>query len=253
MGNAIAESRRAITRYVATLLAAVLLIGASSLRDRSAYFVSLVGDSAAQELGATVRCEAKVMIPAYACPDGTGFIEVLARALSRSTPTAFENLAVKSSRTITAGLEQVPMISSQANLVIVYSGTNDSALIAARRGYSLSQWYADYDWLLRSIRGIAPRARLILVTVPIPVGNDDADHERGVVAEAMSRHILDLRDDVLDLNCSGNFVRSGFLDADLNLLSDAASSVIARRLLTYALERPGRRRAVNCVISWNQS
>jgi len=198
------------------------------------YSVVTLGDAAAEQLGATVRCSATIMTPAYACLDGTGFVEVLVRMMSRYEPTAFQNLAAKPARTVDVGLEQVPMMSPRTNVAVLYVGTVDSAFIAGHKGYTLRQWYADYDWLVGLIHRRAPLAKVILLTVPRPILTDEESRVRADVTGAMSRHISRRPEPVLDLNCR-NFSKAAFLDPTLAFLSDKGSSAIARGLFAISL------------------
>jgi hypothetical protein len=85
--------------FIRSAVVIAIMLGALTLPATARpYAIVGLGDSAAEQLGATVRCEAWVMTPSYACPDGTGFIEQFARSLDRHGPTAFQNLASKFAR-----------------------------------------------------------------------------------------------------------------------------------------------------------
>ena len=196
--------------------------------------VAVLGDSAAEQLGPTVRCSASVMIPAYECPDGTGFVEVLSRILGLHEPTAFQNLAAKPARTIEVGLEQVPMLSRAANIVVLYTGLNDASRIANRQE-RIAQWSSDYRWLVDRIRLRAPAARIFLVTVPVLENGVDA-------VNAMNRFILSQAYPTVDVSCG----RALFLDSTLTSLSDAGSTAIGEALYEIVRAWPSRTRIKVC-------
>jgi hypothetical protein len=174
------------------------------------------------------------MIPAYECPDGTGFVEVLSRILGLHEPTAFQNLAAKPARTIEVGLEQVPMLSRAANIVVLYTGLNDAPRIAKHQE-QLDQWSSDYRWLVARIHLRAPAARIILVTVPVPENGVDA-------VNAMNRFILSQAYPTVDVSCG----RALFLDSTLTSLSDAGSTAIGEALYEIVRAWPSRTRIKVC-------
>ncbi len=149
-----------------------------------------LGASDAVGYGGTVVC-----VPLTACPNGTGYVPVLARRLQATRTVTVVNIglpaAVLSPRIETLGNQygrgipgniidrEVPFVPSDSNLVTVFAGANDTSAIGAAmaggagtsdpRAYIQSQAQAfgsDYRTLLAGVRARAPGAYILLMNLP---------------------------------------------------------------------------------------
>lgn len=220
--------------------------GFASLPARAAtpQIIAALGDSFTAEIDASVPCQYAALTPAYACPDGTGFLPVVARALDREAPTAFQNLALSASHTVTIPLFEVPKLSPAATAVVLFIGIADLPPIADKDNYTLEQWREDYEWAVSSIHARAPKARVILATLPnpayIPFFIRGAAHvrltpERRTVwwrtGEAMNAVITSLGEDILDLHCMRSMYEEPTLATDIIHPNDEGYAIIAARIL----------------------
>lgn len=150
-----------------------------------------IGASDAVGLGGSVPC-----IPLTACPNGTGYVPVLARRLAdggRQVQTTnlgipaavlspeIQQVGLQYGRTIPANFIQgeMPFVPRDSTLVTVFAGGNDTNTIGlaaeAGAGGSNPTGFIDeqvrgfgqsFDTLLRGIRDRAPGVRIVVANLP---------------------------------------------------------------------------------------
>ena len=149
-----------------------------------------IGASDALGIGASVPC-----IPFVPCPDGTGYVPIIARRLSETRTVTTTNLGIPAAvigpeiqrlgldhgRTIPGNFidNEVPFVPRDATLVTIFAGGNDAnAIGAAVEGGAggsdpgafldaqIRQFGASYDALVGGIRERAPAARIVAANLP---------------------------------------------------------------------------------------
>jgi lysophospholipase L1-like esterase len=149
-----------------------------------------LGASDAIGVGGSVPC-----MPFVPCPDGTGYVQIIARQLATTHRASLTNLgipaAVLSPRIQAIGNEygsgipanlierQMPFVPRDSHVVTIFAGGNDINTIARAveggaggadpRGYIVGQidsFGAEYRQLLRGIRDRAPSARIVVANLP---------------------------------------------------------------------------------------
>jgi lysophospholipase L1-like esterase len=157
--------------------------------DQAIHYTA-IGASDALGIGGSVEC-----FPLTACPNGTGYVAVIARRLATGRtvtltnlgiPAAvigptFQSLGVQYGRTIPGNfLERaMPFVPRTSNVVTVFAGGNDTNVVGTAiqngaggsdiGGYVGSQvrtFGTDYDALVRGIRERAPSARIVVANLP---------------------------------------------------------------------------------------
>ena len=154
-----------------------------------------IGASDAVGIGASVPC-----LPFVSCPDGTGYVPVLARKLTGAgqqvqttnmgIPAAvlspeIQDLGNKYGRTTPANFLQgaLPFVPRDATLVTVFAGGNDTNVIGAAAeggegggdpvGFmdrQVTAFARSYESLVRGIRDRAPGARIVVANLPNMAG-----------------------------------------------------------------------------------
>ncbi len=154
-------------------------------------YYTAIGASDTAGIGASVVC-----VPFTDCPNGTGYVPVIARQLGAGgakvtlmnlgIPTAvigpdIEAIGAQFDRTILGNFieREAPFVPTDSTVVTIFAGGNDTNTIAAAvgggaaggdtAGYVNNQIRAfgsDYDQLLRIIRGRAPSARIVVANLP---------------------------------------------------------------------------------------
>jgi len=154
-----------------------------------------VGASDAIGVGASVPC-----IPFSPCPDGTGYVQTIARQLgANNTPVTLTNLGIPAAviepdiqaigvqygRTIPGNFldQEMPFVPRNSTVVTIFAGGNDTNTIAAAigggaggsdpLGYLNAQIKAfgnDYSALVSGIRDRAPSARIVIANLPNVAG-----------------------------------------------------------------------------------
>jgi lysophospholipase L1-like esterase len=162
----------------------------STTSKESVYYTAL-GASDAIGVGASVTC-----LPLLACPDGTGYVPVIARRLGDTQTVTTTNLGIPAAvlspeiqelgirygRTIPANFIQaeLPLVPANTTLVTVFAGGNDTNAIGAAvkggaagttdvRTYidgQVAQFRASLNSLLGGIRQRAPNARIVVANLP---------------------------------------------------------------------------------------
>ena len=174
-----------------------------------------IGASDANGVGSSVPC-----VPFTACPDGTGYVPVLARQLRTSREVTLTNLGIPASvlgpsvetlarqqgREVTGNFldRQMPFVPRTATLVTIFGGANDANAVgdAVERGAAGSDvprfiasqagaFGADYDRLIAGIRDRAPQSFIIVLNVPNLAGLPYAagyplEHRRVLQAAAVA-------------------------------------------------------------------
>jgi lysophospholipase L1-like esterase len=187
----------------AALLAGLVLSSACSRHDTSTtpttptapaagapVVYTAVGASDAVGVGGSVLC-----LPLAACPNGTGYVAIIARQLAASHTTTLTNLgvpgAVLSAATQALARQygrdvpgnfidnELPLFPRTTTVVTVFAGGNDvNAIGAAIEGgagggdeqafidQQIRQFGSDLDQLLRGIHERAPTARIVIANLP---------------------------------------------------------------------------------------
>lgn len=151
---------------------------------------SALGASDAAGVGSSVPC-----VPFTECPDGTGYVPVLARQLRGShevtlmnlgIPAAvlgpsIETLARQQGREVTGNFidRQMPFVPANSTVVTIFGGANDANAVgdaiengaagADINGFITTQtraFGADYDRLVQGVRSRAPQAFIVILNVP---------------------------------------------------------------------------------------
>ena len=150
-----------------------------------------LGASDAVGVGASTPC-----LPFAACPDGTGYVPVIARRLAETRTVTTTNLGIPAAvlspevqelgnrygRNIPANFLQgeLPFVPRSTTLVTVFAGGNDAnAIGAATEGGAagstdvrvfidgqVTQFRGSIDTLVRGIRQRSPSARIIVANLP---------------------------------------------------------------------------------------
>jgi lysophospholipase L1-like esterase len=149
-----------------------------------------LGASDANGVGASIPC-----LPFTQCEDGTGYVGLLARHLRGSREVTLMNLGIpasvlspaieaiarQSGREVTGNFvdREMPFVPTDSTLVTIFGGVNDAnavgdAIEKGAAGANLSGYIetqtqafgADFDRLVRGVRGRAPDAYIIVLTVP---------------------------------------------------------------------------------------
>ena len=149
-----------------------------------------IGASDAVGVGASVPC-----LPFVECPNGTGYVPVLARRLAETRQVQTTNLGIPAAvlspeiqalglslgRTVPANLVDgtVPFVPRDTTLVTVFAGGNDTNAVGAAveqgaggsdpRGFIDAQvrvFAQGLDQLVRGVRDRAPSARILILNLP---------------------------------------------------------------------------------------
>jgi len=190
------------------LIAAPMARSVTAQTPQSTLLVVL-GDSITWGLGASVNCTRPTPV-APTC--GTTYVDDLARLLGAAPGFLYQNVGMLGATTVTVPLIEVPQIEPKATLVVLYAGPTDQLPIA-RGEETLENWKEDYLWALAAIRERAPKARIVVATIPIiantaefmPGGPDALPQttrwKAVIAADAMDAFILSQPVDVVDLRC----------------------------------------------------
>ncbi|MGH9605934.1 MAG: SGNH/GDSL hydrolase family protein [Terracidiphilus sp.] len=132
-----------------------------------------LGDNITWGVGASVNCQAfpahPVDIGAY-CPDGTSYPVMVAKALrSAGIAGRFMNLGIMGASVERVMSDEIPYLRSDAKLVTLYVGTNDSRAVRFPNTtvtQVVNKFEKHYNELLAMIHEKAPHARIVLVNFP---------------------------------------------------------------------------------------
>lgn len=153
-------------------------------------FYTALGASDALGIGASVPC-----VPFAPCPNGTGYVPVIARRLGEQRSVTLVNLGIPGAvigpdiqqlgnqhgRNIPANFieREMPFVPTNTNVVTIVAGPNDTNAIAAAvedgagggdpLGFIANQIRAfgvEYDTLVRGVRQRAPSTHIVVANVP---------------------------------------------------------------------------------------
>lgn len=157
----------------------------------SSIYYTALGASDAAGVGSSAPC-----LPFTACPDGMGYVPVIARALAVGGATVtlmnmgipaavigpdIQAIGTKHNRTIPGNFleSEVPFVPRNSTIVTVFAGGNDvntlaDALDKGEGGSDPWGWIdlqigafkADYQALIRGIRDRAPQAKIVIANLP---------------------------------------------------------------------------------------
>lgn len=220
-----------------------------------------VGASDGIGYGGTQPC-----IPFTECPNGTGYVQRLARRLGErgavthlnlSIPGAvlsptIEDLARQIGRTVPGNFldREAPFVSTGATLVTIFAGGNDANVLAqaARAGVGggdvrgfldqqIRQWGDDYGALVRRIRERAPNARIVALNLPNLAGAPYVAGESVANRSVLQYIAVGLTDRtnaltsqnviVVDLMCRSDLYQAGNFSSDGFHPNDAGYALMA--------------------------
>ena len=132
-----------------------------------------MGDSITNGTGVKQSCQAfpghPVDIEEY-CPDGTSYAILTAKGLRKGgIAGSFMNVGIGGAHVEKVIAEELPFLPTDATIVSVYMGTNDSRSVRDLKlsiADAVSDFEEQYDKLLAAIHARAPRARIILINFP---------------------------------------------------------------------------------------
>lgn len=157
----------------------------------NAVIYSAVGASDANGVGGSVVC-----LPYVTCPDGTGYVQQLARRYTTAGKTVtlqnlgfpgaalsktFQDIGNQVNRGIAINFlnDEMPFVKTDATLVTVFAGGNDANAVAtaAQQGLGgsdptswvnaqIATFGRDMASLVTGIRARAPKARIIVLNLP---------------------------------------------------------------------------------------
>jgi len=159
--------------------------------SNSAIIYSAIGASDANGVGGSVPC-----LPYVSCPDGTGYVQVIARRYTAAGKTVtlqnlgvpgaalsktFQDIGNQVNRGIVVNFlnDEVPFVKTDATLVTVFAGGNDANAVATAAkagigGADPTTWISaqitafgrDMTALVTAIKARAPKARIIILNLP---------------------------------------------------------------------------------------
>jgi lysophospholipase L1-like esterase len=152
---------------------------------KSGVFYTAIGASDSVGVGSSVPCTTQ------ACPDGTGWVPVLARRLDATLTNLgisgavigpdIQSLGIRYGRNIPANYldQEARQVPPNTTLVTILAGPNDiNAIVAAVQGGSggsdprafvdsqIRSFGADFDRLINVIRDRAPSAKIVVANLP---------------------------------------------------------------------------------------
>lgn len=235
----------------------------------TAVIYSAIGASDAIGYGSSAPC-----LPYVSCPDGMGYVQLIARRFTASGKTVtLQNLGVPGaalSRTfqdignqVNRGIlvnflsDEMPFVKTDATLVTVFAGGNDANAVASAAkaglgGSDPTAWIntqiqnfgRDLNALISGIRGRAPKARIIILNLPnlaaMPYSSGDSisDH-RGLqaIAVGMNAQVNTLASQgvtVVDLMCDTRFYNASIFSSDGFHPNDSGYALMADLVISAA-------------------
>jgi lysophospholipase L1-like esterase len=153
-------------------------------------------------------------VPFTACPNGTGYVQRLARRLEERGPVSLLNLSIPGA-VLSPAIEQLagqvgrsvpgnflereaPFVATNTTIVTIFAGGNDANILAQAvrsgvaggdvKGYldaQIRQWGDDYEALIRRVRSRSQTTRIVALNLPNLAGAPYVAHE-----SAANRSIL---------------------------------------------------------------
>jgi lysophospholipase L1-like esterase len=239
-----------------------------------------LGASDALGIGGSAPC-----LPFVPCPDGTGYVQIVARQLGTTHRVLLTNLgipaAVLSPRIQEIGSEhglsipanlierQMPFVPRGSHVVTIFAGGNDVNTIARAiergaggadpRGYISAQidsFGAEYRQLVRGIRERAPSARIAVANLPNLAGlpytagytlvRRQAMQEIAVGFSARANALADEGARIVDLMCDARSYQPGHYASDGFHPSDAGYAFMAAAILEAIRENTRPLPQANC-------
>lgn len=229
------------------------------------YFTA-IGASDAIGFGGSVAC-----VPFSPCPDGTGYVQIIARRLADGREVNTTNLGVPGSvlsaeiqalgasvgRTIPGNFVQgqAPFVPRNSTLVTIFAGGNDTntigAAVEAGQGGSDPRAFIDaqvqgfgrsFDALLQTVRDRAPAARIVVANLPNMAGLPYASGYSLVRRQGLQRIAVGISSTVVnrlttqnvvvvDLMCDARVYDASFYSSDGFHPNDRGYAYIADRFL----------------------
>ena len=208
-------------------------------------------------------------LPYADCPNGTGYVQIIARRLRETREVTVSNLSWPGA-VLSADLEALgntlgrrpsgnlmqraaPFVSRDTTLVTIFVGGNDANTIAAGAaaqggdtgayiGGQVQGFSRDLGQLLDAVRGRAPSARVVLINLPnlagVPFAQAFTPGERRLLQEAAVRLTTEAinplagRHAIVDLMCDGRSYLASNYSSDGFHPSDSGYAFIAELVLT---------------------
>jgi lysophospholipase L1-like esterase len=175
-----------------SISASLLFLGCAAERGgpaapttNSGIFYTAIGASDSVGLGSSSPCTTQ------SCPNGTGWVPVLARRLEATLVNLAisgatigpdtQALGIRYGRNVPANYldQELPLVPSNSTLITVFAGANDTlAVLAAAQGGAggpdtrafidsqIQVFRRDFDRLINGIRDRAPRAKIVVANLP---------------------------------------------------------------------------------------
>ena len=228
----------------------------------NAVIYSAIGASDANGVGGSVPC-----LPYASCPDGTGYVPLIARRYTTAGKTVtlqnlgfpgaalsktFQDIGNQVNRGIAINFlsDEMPFVKTDATLVTVFAGGNDANAVASAAkaglgGADPTNWIStqvsafgrDMAALVTGIKARAPKARIIILNLPnlaaMPYsgGNSASDNRvLQAIAVAFSAQINATVSQgalVIDLMCDSRFYSAGVISSDGFHPNDTGYSLFA--------------------------
>ena len=227
---------------------------------------SAIGASDANGVGSSVPC-----LPYATCPDGTGYVPVMARKYTAAGKVVtLQNLGLPGavvSKTIqdignsmNRGIainfinDEMPFVKTDATIVTVFAGGNDSNTLAAgvKNGLGGSDWLntqiagfgKDMTMLINGIKARAPKARILILNLPnlaaLPYSSGLTLSEKRTlqtVATGLNAQInatVSLGTTVVDMMCDSRLYNPSIFSSDGFHPNDAGYALFADLLYSAA-------------------
>lgn len=215
----------------------------------NAVVYSAIGASDASGIGASVPC-----LPFVNCPNGTGYVQVIARRYASDGKTVtlqnlgvpgaalsktFQDIGNQVNRDILINFlnDEMPFVKTDATLVTVFAGGNDANAVASAAkaglgGSNATGWVAtqiqtfgrDMTSLVAGIRARAPKARIVILNLPNLAGMPYAagyslDDRRALQAIAVGMNaqinaMVSQGATVVDLMCDSRLYNASIFSSD---------------------------------------
>ncbi len=235
----------------------------------NAVIYSAVGASDANGVGGSVVC-----LPYASCPNGTGYVQVIARRYTDAGKTVtlqnlgfpgaalsktFQDIGNQVNRGIAINFlsDEMPFVKTDSTLVTVFAGGNDANAVAtaAQQGLGgadptawintqIQNFGRDMVLLVNGIKARAPKARIIILNLPnlaaMPYASTYAVSDKRVlqaIAVGMNAQVnatVSLGATVVDLMCDGRTYSASIFSSDGFHPNDTGYALFADLIYTAA-------------------